>query len=94
MPNARRSNTVKHFNNLSDYEGLIKEPTEIETVLVILQKNLIMKVRGKVTQNLYVFNGAGSQINVDKRDVEGMNDINTSHISCCGGQSSPYFEIH
>lgn len=66
---------------------------EIETVPVTLLKDLVLKTTGEVTKNLYVFNGAGSTINIDKRDINGIIKKNEMRKSCCGSNTSPYFEI-
>ena len=70
-----------------------QEQNEIETVPVRLMKNLIVKVIGITTGNLYIFNGAGSIINVDKSDLESIRKKNVIRQSCCGSYSSPYFDI-
>ena len=93
MPDARRSNKIRP---LKDYEEILwhpEEPKEIETIPVRLMKDLIVKVIGEATGNLYIFNGAGSIVNIDKSDIETINRKNIRHKSCCGGYSSPYFDI-
>ena len=72
---------------------IIQEQSEAETVPVRLMKSLIVKVIGAVTGNIYIFNGAGSIVNVDKLDMENINKKNYVHNSCCGSYSSPYFDI-
>ena len=70
----------------------LKEETPVEVELVLL-KNVILKTIGKVTGRVYVFNGAGSKLNVDERDAQALLSRNRG-ISCCSGNSaSPYFEI-
>jgi hypothetical protein len=82
MSNARRSHKII----------IIDEKIE-ETVPVRLLKSLVVKIKGEATQKIYIFNGAGSIINVDKADVESIMKRNRSVKSCCGSYSSPYFEI-
>jgi len=88
MPNVRRS-----------YKDVVKTPEpmeilqEVEYVSVRLNKNLVVKVIGDGTGNLYTFNGAGSVVPVDKRDLGIINKKNQVHYSCCGSKSSPYFDI-
>lgn len=64
-----------------------------QTVPVRLLKNLQVRVVGEGTGNVYVFNGAGSTVNVAVSDLESIRRKNKPHTSCCGGISSPYFEI-
>ena len=86
MPNARRSHKV-------DINIALQEQNEIETVPVRLMKNLKVKVIGEETGNTYIFNGAGSIVNIDKSDLESIRKKNRIHSSCCGTYSSPYFDI-
>ena len=88
MLNARRSYKVEAP---SQYEEEILQ--EVEYLSVRLNKNLVVKVIGDVTGNEYTFNGAGSIVNVDKRDVGIINKKNQVHKSCCGSYSSPYFDF-
>ena len=70
----------------------IKEEAPVEVELVLL-KNVTLNVTGKVTGRVYVFDGAGSKVNVDERDAQALLSRNRG-ISCCSGNSaSPYFEI-
>jgi len=97
MPDARRSNKVKP---LKDYEEMLWHPEEVtvkqeekETVSIMLHRSKIVKIRGEVTGKQYIFNGGGSIVEVDKKDVEGMMRNNRVRQSCCGSFSSPYFSI-
>jgi hypothetical protein len=99
MPNARRS--VKNIEPIEEEElveisgdevTIIDEEIE-ETVPVRLMKQLIVKVTGNSTGKIYIFNGAGSIVNVNKSDLEIINKKNKTHPSCCGSYSSPYFDI-
>jgi hypothetical protein len=99
MPNARRS--VKNIEPIEEEElveisgdevTIIDEEIE-ETVPVRLMKQLIVKVTGNSTGKIYIFNGAGSIVNVDKSDLEIINRKNKVRPSCCGSYPSPYFDI-
>lgn len=59
---------------------------------VRLCKQVRMKVTGSVTGTEYFFDGAGSVQYVDEQDVQNLLERPT-HNSCCGGTSSPYFEV-
>jgi hypothetical protein len=71
----------------------IMEQKEQEFVSIRLLKSLVVKTKGEATGTIYIFNGAGSIVNVDKSDVESIMKRNKSVKSCCGSYSSPYFEI-
>lgn len=80
MPNARKSNIKE------------QEP-EIETVPVMLLKSMILKMTGKVTGKEYIFNGGGSIVNIDIKDMDYLLEHNQPTPSCCGNYSSPNFEV-
>lgn len=80
MPNARKS-SIKE-----------QEP-DIETVPVMLMKSMILKMTGKVTGKEYIFNGGGSIVDIDVRDMENLLENNKPIPSCCGSYSSPNFEV-
>ena len=86
MPNARRSNKV-------DINIALQEQNEAETVPVRLMKDLIVRVTGETTKQVYIFNGAGSIVNIDISDLESIRKKNNARKSCCGSYSSPYFDI-
>jgi len=65
---------------------------ELETVRIMLMKDVILNYTGQVTGNLYIFNRGGSVLDVDKKDAEKML-MRTEQRSCCGSVSTPYFEI-
>lgn len=54
---------------------------------------MILKIDGKVTGKIYVFNGVGSIVDVDDEDGEIMK-MKTSAQPCCGeGEPSLYFQV-
>lgn len=70
----------------------LDEPTQ-DVVSVVLLRSMIVKVVGKNTGRMYVFNGAGSVLDdVDRLDAEAMLQ-KAGNTSCCGTQSTPYFQI-
>lgn len=87
MSNARRSHRIKPVEEVT----IIDEKVD-ETVPVRLMKQLIVKVIGASGKE-YIFNGAGSIVNVDKSDLNIIKMKNIKHQSCCGSYSSPYFDI-
>ena len=70
-----------------------KKSKQSETVRLVLQRNLRLKYTGQKSGKLYVFDGAGSIIDVDKEDVEIM--LKKHGGTCCEGSGStkpqPYF---
>lgn len=104
MPNARNSKRIKPvsaessdlnvFNGSADEFKEFVSPQEATiTVPIQLLRPLVVKVTGKATGNVYTFNGAGSILFVDEKDVESiMAKNNKINQSCCGSYSSPYFK--
>ena len=70
-----------------------KAKTETD-ILVLLKDISTLNVIGSVTGKKYTFSGAGSMIEVDKRDVDKLL-MKSGNESCCSGDtvSSPYFEL-
>jgi len=71
-------------------EDLAKEGSPSKPL--ILTKNLIMNVTGAITGVRYTFNGAGSVVDVDERDIPAMLN-RPSPRSCCGSIPTPYFVV-
>lgn len=71
-------------------DGLLDAP---ETTKLVLKKNVQLKIIGSETANVYVFSGAGSVVDVDNRDVPKMLEKGLGGKSCCGSNSTSYFEI-
>lgn len=73
-----------------------EEPEEVTfaTVRLALRKDVVLKIDGPITGIQYVFNRAGSILEVDERDAEIMLQRKGSG-SCCSGDSGPtaYFEV-
>jgi len=70
----------------------LSEESEEETVRIILLKDVKLNYVGKITGNLYVFNGCGSELDVNKKDAEIML-MRKGSPSCCGSQPTPYFDV-
>lgn len=98
---AKRSSVPGNSNRVETDTGEVKEtrilvdfdlPEPVVQQLVLL-KNVTLKITGSVSGTLYVFDGAGSVVDVDIRDVDKMMEKNTP-TSCCGaGGPTPYFAI-
>ena len=66
-----------------------------ETVKIILLQPVNMKYTGTVTGQRYIWNGAGSVIEVDVEDVEELLKKKTRPCLTCSGSNveTPYFEL-
>lgn len=64
----------------------------VETVKIMLMRDIILNYTGLITGRLYIFNRGGSIQDVDIKDAEIMLK-RTEQASCCGSVSTPYFEI-
>jgi hypothetical protein len=86
---------LDEFVDLAEDEISIfaEEEPEIETFSVMLMQVMIVKIIGDVTGKEYIFNGGGSIVEVDKRDIGIINKYNVAITSCCGTLSSPYFKF-
>ena len=76
-----------------DYEDTVEKPVEkveakvfaSSTKKIQLLVDAKLKATGYVTGNSYVFNGAGSVVDVDERDVEQLLEKRQGGRQCCGG---------
>lgn len=66
-----------------------------ETVKIILLQPVKLHTIGKITGRKYLWNGAGSVIEVDKEDAEEILKKRTRPCMTCTGlpMESPYFEL-
>jgi len=65
-----------------------------KTVRLVLQKRKKVKTKGSVSGKEYFFDGAGSDVEVDERDVPELLAKGAGRKNCCGGaQPTPYFQI-
>lgn len=66
---------------------------EYTTVSVRLRIDANYKVTGKSSGQSYLFEGAGSTLDVDERDVEWLLELRQGRACCGGGGESPLFEL-
>ncbi|MBD3268440.1 hypothetical protein GF373_17370 [bacterium] len=67
---------------------------ETDTKLVRLLRQVKYKTIGKSTGKEYVWNGAGSTVEVNSEDVDEILNVNNKKVgSCCGGKSGDTFEV-
>lgn len=66
-----------------------------EKVRLVLLQPAILKAIGPTTGTEYIWNGAGSVVEVDAEDAQGLLNKRTSNCGNCPNSSlpSPYFEI-
>lgn len=84
---AKRSIDERHSSGLEDGEPEITPPASVR---LILCRSIKLNITGPVTGNHYVFDGAGSMVDVDSSDAPGLL-AKRPQSSCCGGSPSPYF---
>ena len=76
----------KEEDFLPHHEKVVKvESKQAETVAIQSMIDAKINVTGYVTGNSYVFNGAGSVVYVDQRDVEYLLEKRQGGRQCCGG---------
>jgi len=59
--------------------------------LLALNLNMRLNIVGSVTGNRYTFNGAGSTVFVDEKDVPAFLSKTVGRSTCCGGKPAYYF---
>jgi len=88
---AKRSDNVDTGEWVDVSEELVEEeiyePQAPETTKLILLRDMKLKYTGPVTQNLYIFDGAGSVQEVDVQDAQIM--LAKLSGKCCPGGSGP-----
>ncbi len=82
------------LNNELELDELYPESQEQETVVLQLQKDIHLIIKGEVTGKTYIFDRGGAILNVDKADAEIMLTKMSGYCNCPGGVgSTPYFKI-
>ena len=93
---------AKRVDTSDDSEWVKVEPEVIEIELkdtgwpstqLVLTKDLKLNVTGAVTGIKYTWDGAGSVVDVDNRDIPAMMHKASRITSCCGTIPTPYFLI-
>ena len=92
----KRSNYTSKRERVKVLDKVVKEALEQpETVRLVLFRDLKLNYTGPVTGKLYVFNGAGAELPIDKEDADIM--LKKHGGTCCEGSGSnkphPYFAI-
>lgn len=85
------SERVKVSEEKKEEPKVVKQSSQ--TVQLVLQRNLKLKIKGPVTGDDYLFSGAGAVVDVDEKDAEIM--LQKRGGMCCEGSGStqpqPYF---
>ena len=92
----KRSDYKSKRERVKVLDKVVKEALEQpETVRLVLLRDLKLNYTGHVTGKLYVFNGAGAELPIDKEDADIM--LKKHGGICCEGSGSnkphPYFGI-
>lgn len=88
---AKRS-TVERDSDIRVEDSEAVSDDIVLSVRLVLLRNIKLKIRGPVTNTEYIFDGAGSFMDVDATDAPGML-AKRSASSCCSGHLSPYFAV-
>ena len=83
---------VEQTDEITGVKFESRDAVESNTIRLTLLRDVIYKYKGKSTGREYVWNGAGSQVDVDKNDAEYLLN-KESYRSCCDSYSTPSFEI-
>ena len=78
----------KHNTRNLDFQPVEKVPPPLEqvgTVSIVCMIDAVVKATGLVTGNHYLFSGAGSVVDVDKKDVQWLLEKRQGERQCCGG---------
>lgn len=63
----------------------VPEPEQGVLVKMVLMIDAVVKVTGVYSGRNYTFNGAGSEQDVDEKDVEWLLERRQGRRQCCGG---------
>jgi hypothetical protein len=95
---AKRSNPKSNRKLDEEFDYFLEddEVEEVQYTAVRLLKDMKVRVKGYVSGNTYVFDGAGSELDVLNDDLEGILNKRNPRLGCCNDhmrQHKPYFEI-
>jgi hypothetical protein len=95
---AKRSNPKRNRELDEEFDYFLEddEVEEVQHTTVRLLKDMKVRVKGYVSGNTYIFNGAGSELDVLNVDLEGILNKRSSKLGCCSDkfrQPKPYFEV-
>jgi len=83
---VRRLEEETKPQDFKSYERVEKIDSDLpNSIAVQSQIDAKVRVTGYVTGNSYVFNGAGSVVYVDEKDVEKLLEKRQGGRQCCGG---------
>ena len=87
--------SIKDEEDSSGEEKAVVKQVKSSTVAIKSLVDAKINVTVSVTGNSYVFNGAGSQVDVDEADVNELLQKRRGGRSCCGGSKEgvPMFSL-
>lgn len=88
---AKRTTNERDSRRVKVPEVLEEELTP-KTVRIVSLRTSKVNVTGKTTGKLYVFNGAGSMVDVDEQDAQEILSKRAGK-SCCGPGRTPFFQL-
>ena len=91
---AKRSIDERNDQWLED-QVVSEVPKDVElpkSVTIVLLQDVLLKITGSVTGNLYIFPGAGSIVSVDERDLPRLL-AKKGGAPCCADRPSTYFQV-
>jgi hypothetical protein len=71
--------------NVKPVEVVVVPADEVTLVRIANHIDAKVKVQSRYSGREYLFDGAGSVVNVDERDVEWMLEKRQGERQCCGG---------
>lgn len=85
MPKHNPS-SVEPVDPWKSLERITASPREqAETVTLTLLIDTRLQVQGSISGKSYVFSGAGTTVDIDKRDVDDLLQKRQGGRQCCGG---------
>ena len=84
MPvNYKPSVEKEPYKKVKEVIAQPRERVESEKLVLLIDANV--RVQGSVSGKMYVFSGAGSIVDVDKRDMNDLLQKRQGGRQCCGG---------
>jgi hypothetical protein len=74
-----------HSPSVKQVERIVAPVDEVSFVRLANHIDAKVKVQSRYSGREYLFDGAGSVVNVDERDVEWMLEKRQGERQCCGG---------
>lgn len=79
-------------SKVSEYHSLDLEP-KVETTKIVSLRDAKVYVTGRYSRQEYLFDGAGSTLDIDNKDVEWILSLRQPSACCGGGGGGALFEL-